>query len=105
MTLSSVIRRNKGKWLRAFFGVTGLLLIGWGAAALASDKPGYQNVWGGLVSAPFAIVLGVALLALVVGKPSAFAQSQTWPPQKQKRKKGESRHEERQAPSEDSPHA
>jgi hypothetical protein len=105
MGLSSAIRRNKGAWLRVSFGIFGLLLIGWGAAALASDKPGYQNVWGGLVSAPFAIVLGVAVLAVVVGRPSVFAQPQTWPPKKQRAIKSESRQKERRAPSEDRPHA
>jgi len=81
----------------------GFLLIGWGAGALASNKPGYQNVWGGLVSAPFAIVLGVALLAVVVGKPSLFAQPQAWPPKKQQGKGGGSRQKERRTPSEERP--
>ena len=104
MTPSSVIRRNKAAWLRASFGIFGLLLIGSGARALTSDKPGYQNVWGGLVSAPFAIGLGVAVLAVVVGRPSVFAQLQTWPPKKQKPAKSESRQKERRAPPEDRPH-
>ena len=105
MTFSRAIRRNRGKVLRAFYGFVGLLLIGWGAAALQSDQPGYRNVWGGLVSAPFAIVLGLVLIALVTGRPSYFAQPAKWPPQKGSSKQSRIEKKGPSAPREDRPSA
>jgi hypothetical protein len=60
-----------GKTLRIAFGFIGVLLAGQGIAATVAGKPGYLT-YGGLVDAPLAIVIGIAIVALAVLRPSMF---------------------------------
>ena len=66
MTLVRVIARNKARALRAFFGVMGIALLAQGAATLTKGEAGFKNYWGGFVSAPFASIMGVAMIAITL---------------------------------------
>jgi hypothetical protein len=57
---------------RALFMLVGLVFIGFGIAALQRGSMTYQNWWGGLVFAPFAIIFGIIFILGAIFKPSIF---------------------------------
>lgn len=87
MTLVKVIGRNKGKALRAFFGVIGIVLLAQGATALTEGEAGFKNYWGGFVSAPFAIIMGLAMIGLALGPGARFGGPSLRPSNRDERRK------------------
>jgi hypothetical protein len=57
---------------RALFVLVGLVFIGFGLAVLWRGRVTYENWWGGLVFAPFAILFGLVFALGALFKPSIF---------------------------------
>jgi hypothetical protein len=60
---------SSGRILLAFVSLMILIL---GGSALLRGNLNYQNWWGGVVFAPFAILIGLAGLSIVVFAPKAL---------------------------------
>ena len=51
-------------------GFVGLMILGWGVLTLLGGALHYSNVWGGMMFAPFALLIGilVVLVAIKMGE-------------------------------------
>jgi hypothetical protein len=61
-------RRNA----RIVFALVGFIIVNCGVLAILRGRIEYPNWWGGYVFAPFACVLGAAMLVAAVFFPGAF---------------------------------
>jgi hypothetical protein len=57
---------------RIAFAFISLFLIVFGLGILLNHRIEYANYWGGMVFAPFAILIGVTLLFIVLFRPGFF---------------------------------
>jgi hypothetical protein len=57
---------------RVIFMLAGLSFIGLGVGSIQHGNVTYYNSWGGLVFAPFAILVGVGFILAAIFKPSIF---------------------------------
>ena len=69
---------------RAILALISLVIVMFGAATLFNGKIDYYNLWGGIVFAPIAIIIGSLGLIIAALKPKIFAQ----PPKKKSRFRG-----------------
>ncbi len=69
--------KNVEKSGRIFIGFFGVILLFMGVTHVLRGDLNYSNYWGGVVFAPFAIVVGVLLLFIVVFKWDSFEDSKT----------------------------
>jgi hypothetical protein len=59
--------RQSFNWkTRAFFGVLALILLSLGVGSLLRKQLVYRNFWDGPVFAPYAILLGVLVMAVAI---------------------------------------
>ncbi len=76
---------------RAVVAAISLLLIALGVGTLLNCSLSYKNYWGGLVFAPFAILVGGLLLVVVIFKWHDFSETKSkgrirgWPTGKARR--------------------
>jgi hypothetical protein len=68
---------------RIGFGIISLLIVILGAGTLFQGHLQYSNWWGGIVFAPFAIIVGLSCLFIAAFRPKFFA-----PPKKKSRIRG-----------------
>jgi hypothetical protein len=59
---------------RVIFAVIGLGIVAFGVGTLVNGYLHYQNWWGGLVFAPFAILIGTSALLIAAFRPDVFRQ-------------------------------
>ncbi len=59
---------------RALFLVLGAVMIGIGITPLLHGNVSYENWWGGLAFAPFAIVFGIIIVLGAIFKPTIFGK-------------------------------
>ena len=59
--------RQSFDWkMRVFFGVVALMLLSLGVGSLLRKQLVYRNFWDGPVFAPYAILLGVLVMAVAI---------------------------------------
>ena len=59
---------------RTLFLVMGTAMIGFGIAPLRHGNLSYENWWGGLAFAPFAIIFGIIIVLGAIFKPAIFGK-------------------------------
>jgi hypothetical protein len=57
---------------RALFVILGLAIGAFGVASMWRGNLSFENGWGGLFFAPFAVVFGIIFIAGAIFKPSIF---------------------------------
>ncbi len=63
-------------WVRrTILALISFLVVMLGTATLFHGKLEYYNWWGGMIFAPFAIVIGSLGLAIAVSKPNVFEET------------------------------
>ena len=60
---------------RALFLIFGATIIGVGIGPLRHGRLSYENWWGGLVFAPFAIIFGIIIVLGALFKPAIFGKA------------------------------
>ena len=59
---------------RFVFGLIGILFISLGVGTLLRGALHYPNAWGGMVFAPFVILIGAGVLLAVIFAPKTFVE-------------------------------
>jgi hypothetical protein len=62
----------KRRFNRVIFVALGITAMGLGLAPLLCGHLFYQNVWGGMVFGPFAIIFGVLFILGAIFRPNIF---------------------------------
>jgi uncharacterized membrane protein YfcA len=71
-----MIKTFGSPWVRrTILAVISLLIVMLGAASLLHGKTDYYNWWGGVVFAPFAIIIGSLGLVIAAFKPKVFLEA------------------------------
>jgi hypothetical protein len=47
-------------------GLLGLMVLGWGVLTLFGGRLHYSNVWGGMMFAPFALLIGILVIVMAI---------------------------------------
>lgn len=47
-------------------GFIGVMILGWGVLTLLGGKLHYSNVWGGMMFAPYALVVGILVMFVAI---------------------------------------
>jgi hypothetical protein len=71
--VSKQLRSQRGR--RIVFAFISLFLIALGVGTLLNHRLEYLNYWGGMVFAPFAILIGVMLFFIVLFRPRSFDET------------------------------